>query len=196
MKSFLLEVNSSALTQALKHLCRFEKTELQACLSYRDGALIVSLGRTHQEVAASGSSPGSISVLRNWAETFSIKPYTHAVTTLRVEDGGLWTREFRCDCQEGCIQEQDEEAINRQKNIDAAARILERHGVTYDDIIALLNAADPEKAKLWSPDDSLIVNDIGSAWARLFSYGIEPSDIRRLLHRKHRDLWKSHPKRP
>ena len=101
MKSFLLEVKSSALTQALKHLCRFEKTELQACLSYRDGALIVSLGRTHQEVAASGSWPGSISVLRNWAETFSIKPYTHAVTTLRVEDGGLWTREFRCDCQEG-----------------------------------------------------------------------------------------------
>ena len=118
------------------------------------------------------------------------------MTTLRVEDGGLWTREFRCDCQEGCKQEQDEEAINRQKNIDAAARILQRYGVTDQDISALVGAADPEKAKLWSLDDSLIVNDIGSAWARLFSYGIEPSDIRRLLHRKHRDLWKSHPKRP
>jgi hypothetical protein len=191
MKNFLLEVKTSDLTSALKHLCRIEKLASRACLRYQDPILTISLGRTQQDIPASGSWPSVISVPRAWAETLSTKPHIVPVETLRVEDTFLWAGEFRCAFHEGCSQELDEDAENYQKRVAAAVRILERHRVSEQDIVALIGAADPEKAKLWSPDEERIIDEIGRVWANLVVYGVEPSDIRKMLHQKSSDLWKS-----
>ena len=48
----------------------------------------------------------------------------------------------------------------------------------------LIESGDLAKARLWGPNDRLIMRDIADAWKGLFTYGVEPSDIRRLINRK------------
>jgi hypothetical protein len=67
--------------------------------------------------------------------------------------------------------------------------------VTEKDIQTLIDQAEPSKAALWSPGDERLVCDIARAWARLFSYGVEPSDIRQALHSKSRKMWANPPAR-
>ncbi len=189
MDLFLLEVKTAELTRALRSLCKLEKNEGFYHLKYSDKLLTVSIGRTREDVAAQGSWPKPVFVPRNWAETLSVKPHDVAVTTLRVSERKLWARDWGCDCSFGTEDVQDEDVIRRQKNIETAARILSRHQLTESEIATLIEQADVSKAALWSPDDDRIVADIARAWMSLFSYGIEPSDIRRALHRKSREMW-------
>ena len=196
METFLLEVKTSELTQALRTLCKFEKKDEKCHLKYGDRVLTISIGRSHQELAAQGCWPAPAFVPRNWAETLAAKPYDVAVTTLRISEGKLWARDWGCDCSMGAAEEiQDEDVLKRQKNIEAAATIMSRHHITEREIEILIEQADAAKAALWSPDDDRIVADIARAWMILFSYGVEPSEIRQALHRKSRGMWSKPPVR-
>lgn len=195
MDLFLLEVKTTELTRALRTLCRFEKSDGSCHLKYGDRMLTVSIGRSRQDVVAQGSWPKPVFVPRSWAETLAAKPYDVAVTTLRVSERKLWARDWGCDCSMGPEEIQDEDAIRRQKNIEMAAKALSRHYITELEIETLIEQADASRAALWSPDDDRIVADIARAWTNLFSYGVEPSDIRRALHKKSREMWSKPPAR-
>ena len=59
-----------------------------------------------------------------------------------------------------------------------------RYHVTEREKMDLIESGDLAKARLWGPNDRLIMRDIADAWKGLFTYGVEPSDIRRLINRK------------
>jgi hypothetical protein len=195
MESFLLEVKTSELTQALRNLCKVEKGDGPCHLTYGNRLLTISTGRSHQDVAAQGSWPVPVFVPRRWAETLAARPYDVSLTTLRISENKFWARDWGCDCSFGSEHIQDEDAIARRKNIAAAAKVLSRHQITEREIEKLIEEADGSKAALWSPDDDRIVSDIASAWMSLFSYGVEPSDIKRSLQKRSREMWVKPPVR-
>ena len=49
------------------------------------------------------------------------------------------------------------------------------------------------KPALGGGDEGGIAMDVARAWMSLFSYGVEPSDIKKTLHRKSRELFKNPP---
>jgi hypothetical protein len=65
-------------------------------------------------------------------------------------------------------------------------RPLARYNVTEQDKMDLIDGGDLAKARLWGPQDARLVGDIGHAWKHLAFYGVEPSEIRRLIDRKFR----------
>ena len=67
--------------------------------------------------------------------------------------------------------------------------------MTEQDINGLIERADRSKAELWGAGDERVIGDVSAAWSQLVFYGVEPSDIRKLLDQKSRDLWKSPQKR-
>jgi hypothetical protein len=189
---FFLEVETIELTRALRILCK-DKSSAICRLKYRNKQVTISIGRRDEDVPAQGSWPGDVSTSREWAETLATTPYEVAITTLQVLDGKLWARDFCRPCEVTPGQVEDEDAVTRRKNIASAAKFLARHHMTEKDIETLIDQADTSKAALWSPDDERLVGDIFGAWRSLFSYGVEPSDIRRALHTKSRKLWTNPP---
>jgi hypothetical protein len=62
-----------------------------------------------------------------------------------------------------------------------AARCLWHYAVTQADIVSLIQSADRRTALLWESAEHAHARDAIRAWMRLYSYGAEPSDIRRLM---------------
>ncbi len=71
--------------------------------------------------------------------------------TLRVDDGRLTTRLFKCPCTIAAESEGDEDARRRAHNIEKAAQLLSAYGLTERDVEQLVEKADARKASLWSP---------------------------------------------
>jgi hypothetical protein len=194
MKAHSLQVETRHLIKALNQLCRTEKRAERVYLKYSPGQLTVSMGRTQHEVVADGSWPEPVSVMRKWATTFCKLPPEAAITTLQVADGKLFARDFAVTCSVG-TDCPDDYAIDRQRRIGYTLRSLGHYRVTEQDINGLIERADRSKAELWGAGDERVIGDVSAAWSQLVFYGVEPSDIRRLLDQKSRDLWKSPPKR-
>jgi hypothetical protein len=191
LNAFSLDVDTRELTRALKHLLRFEPRTKLAHLKYISGTLTVSMGRTSRDVSATGAWPKAVSVGRKWAEAQTKTPIEAAITVLRQADGFLHTRDNRVRCSLDTWTEESEALAGRREAIDGACRILARHKVTRREISVLIEEADPATARLWGPNDGRLIGEIGLLWKRLVAHGVEPSDIRRLIHSKSRDLWKS-----
>jgi hypothetical protein len=191
--SFSLEIKTQELTRAAKRLCKVEKRANDLHLSYSEGVLSLSLGATQEDVPARGSWPSPVRVVRGWAEKLSTFTNEVVVINLRVSEEKIWARDFGVSCSFGdhADAENKEDMARRQGDIAAAVRGLSHYHVTTQEMETLMDEADPEKAGIWSPGDDRVVKDIVDAWEHLYTYGVEPSDIRRLLHRKSRDLWKN-----
>jgi len=145
---------------------------------------------------ATGSWPMPVSVVRKWAEAVGQFPPEAALTTLSVVDGKLWARDFGTNCTVGldCLEE-EEELANKQRIIAGAREALAHYNVSEEEIAELIESADRNKGALWGADEIRLRDDIALAWKYLVSYGVEPSEIRRLLDRKSRGLWNNPPQR-
>lgn len=182
-----LEVESGQLVQALKRItAQPEKTEW-VHLEYTLGILRLSAGGTKCEIRAAGSWPEVISVARSWIPAVLGAALPAGITTLRVENGKLFAQEVGVPCVAGSDARAVEERAQREKHLRAAAAALKRYGVSVQEIESLVRDAGREAA---GPYDERMVKDVADAWQCLASYGVETSDLRRLLARKSRDLWK------
>ena len=190
--AFSLDVETSLLTRALKHLHRAEPRGKLFYLRYNSGTLTISVGKTSRDLPAAGNWQEPVCVVRLWAETLAKLPPAGAITTLRVAEGKLSAREFVVGCSLGPgPDEQADEAAKRTEAEGAAFRALAEFNVSRRDIRALVNHGDPAKARLWSPSDGPLIQAVERVWRRMVFYGVEPSDIRRLMNQKSRDLWKN-----
>lgn len=115
--------------------------------------------------------------------------------TLKVSDGKLFSRDWGCPCRIGTDDPEDEDAARLANDLQSVVRILSKFQITETEVEELIATGDRSKAGLWSPDDEGILVDIARAWTILFRYGIEPCDIRRVLHRRSSQLWNKPPKR-
>ena len=194
MTTFALDVETAQLVQALKRIVAQPKKADWIHLQYRLGLLLISTGETSFDLRAAGSWPQVISVARSWAQAVSRYPLPPEVTALRVENGKLFAQDLGVACIVGADAKDNEEIADRQTHTSAAAAALTRYGVTTQEIDELVREADPAIARLWGPHDDKIARDVANAWQCLAHYGVEPSEIRRLLVRKSRDLWKDLPK--
>jgi hypothetical protein len=186
----LLEVGTSQLTRALKHLLRVGTLTELARLKYDSGILTVSIGRASQDVPAIGAWSQTVSVERTWAEALASTPNEGAITLLRHSAGKLWARDFGVKCPVELCTERSEELVKREEDLQRACQILARFNVTRQDVNALMEEADSATARLWGPDEAGLIDDIAREWKRLAMHGVEPSDIRRLIDCKSRALWK------
>jgi hypothetical protein len=189
--AYSLEVDTLQLTQALKHLRKFERRAKLVLLKYDSETLTVSMGRTSRDVQATGTWPQAVSVARAWAEALAKEPFEAAITTLRQADGMLHARDFQVRCSIDPSTEESEAFVKREEDLSGAHRILARYKVTQQELGALINEADSAKASLWGPNDGRLIDDIALVWRQLVRHGVEPSEIRRLIDRKSRELWKS-----
>jgi len=191
--AFLLNVDTLPLIEALKLLCKLERQSETLHLRFDAGKLVVSMGKTSQEVPASGTWPHSLPVNRRWAVTLVNHPMGEAITPLRWADGQLSARDFKFSCPlENSTAEGD--LVDHNEDLGKVLRILGHCGVTELDIDHLIENGDPAKARLWGPEDSLI-DRVSEEWTFLARSGVEPSDIRRLMDSKLQGVWKSGRKR-
>lgn len=189
--TFALDVDTLQLTRALKHLLRFEPRIRLLDLGYDLAALTASMGKSSRTVPAAGAWPQPVRVNRAWAKALATNPFGAAITPLRQADGVIDARGFRAKCTLVEPQtEQTESLAKREEDVINARRILAGYGVTKRELTALIRSADSATARLWAPEDDRLIGDIALAWKQLVIHGIEPSDIRRLIDRKSRDLWK------
>lgn len=191
--SFSLEIKKQELTKAVKRLCKAEKRASDIYLTYSEGILLLSLGGTQEEVPARGNWPTSVRVVRKWADTVSTFANDAVVISLRVSEEKIWVRDWAVSCSFGdhSDAEDKEDMARRQGDIAAAARDLSHYHVTTQEIEGLIDKVNLETAALWSPGDDKGVKDIVDAWKHLYTYGVQPSDIKQLLDRKSRGLFKN-----
>lgn len=185
---FLVEVKNSDLMSALKHLCKAEKVHREFCLTLRDDLLVISAARTYREIPATGRWPESVWVSRSWAESLLQSPYDVVAMVLEVCGDRLKSRDLNCLCRVG-PQIEDEDLVKKRKDIAAAVAALAPYHVCEEEVLTLMDQGDSEKRALWGPDEYDALVRVGKAWMALYSYGVEPSDIRRLLNQKTRNLW-------
>lgn len=188
--AFALHVDTIQLTRALKRLLRCETRIRLVDLRYDSEALSVSMGRTSCDVPATGTWPRPVSVARAWAKALATKPFEAAITTLRQAEGILDARGFKTRCSFDPRTEETESLVKRDEDVVGAHRILTRYKITKREVRALIGAASSATTRLWGPGDDRLIEDIAFAWRRMAIYGVEPSDIRRLIDRKSRELWK------
>jgi hypothetical protein len=191
MAAFSLDVETKPLARALGRVSTADKTVELIHLKYHWGVLRLSAGGTAVEVKATGSWPEVVSVQRASAQTLKQYLPDTPVTTLRVENGKLYARDFGLACVTGERIEENEDVARRQRDLNAAAAALASYRVTAQEMEELLDSADPETASLWGPNDGRLIEDIATAWKCLAARGVEPSAIRRLIDRKTRDLFKA-----
>jgi hypothetical protein len=189
--AFALDVDTFHLTRELKRLLKAEPRSPKAHLKYDLRTLTIALGRTLMEVPASGTWPQPVCVQRKWVEVLATTPFEPAITVLRQADGWLHARDFRVKCSVDAWTEDSEALAKRKEDLDGAHRILARYRVTKREVGTLIKDADPTKSQLWEPNDGSLIDKIARVWKQLAVYGVEPSDIRRLIHRKSRALYKS-----
>jgi hypothetical protein len=189
--AFSLNVDTSELTRVLKRLLRHEPRTKLVQLKYESETLAVSIGSTSLGVRATGTWSQPVSVGRTWAEALAANPMEAAITDLRLADGKLHTRDFVVSCSLAPSAEESEELVKREEDLDEASQILARFNVTKREVSVLIADADSERSRLWAPGDGRLIDDIAEAWKQLAIDGVEPSDIRRLIDRKSRELWKS-----
>jgi hypothetical protein len=187
--AFSLDVATLQFTQALRNLPRVDPLTALVRLKYDSGILTVSIGRASRDLPATGEWPQPVCVGRKWAEALATTPNEGAITVLRHSDGKLWARDFKCSV-EPC-PEQSEELVKREEDLQAAYQILALFNVTKPEVSVLVEGADSTTARLWGPDEVGLIDDIAQEWKRLAICGVEPSDIRRLIDRKSRELWKA-----
>jgi hypothetical protein len=187
--AFSLDVGTLRLTQAWKNPLRVDPLAELVRLKYDSGILTVSIGRASRDVPATGVWPQHVCVGRTWAEALATTPNEGAITVLRHSEGKLWARDFKCSV-EPCPEE-SEESVKREEDLQAAYQILAPFNVTKPDVSVLVEGADSTSARLWGPDEVGLIDDIAQEWKRLAIYGVEASDIRRLIDRKSRELWKA-----
>jgi hypothetical protein len=118
-------------------------------------------------------------------------PIEAAITHLRQAGGTLYARDFGVRCSLDLWTEESESLVRREEDLNGAHRILANYKITKREVRALLKEADSAKARLWGPNDGRLVDDVALAWKQLAVYGVDPSDIRRLIDRKSRELWKN-----
>jgi hypothetical protein len=189
--AFRLNVYTSPLTAALKRLCKAEPRANVARLEHSSETLTLSIGRTSEDIPASGSWPQAVSVGRIWATTFANRRFEAAITPLRQADGWLYTRDNKMRCSLEPWTEESETSATRDDDVTAARQILGRYKITKREVDALIKAADPKKAWLWGPGDGSLVDEIASVWIRWAVHGLEASDIRCMFDQKSKELWKS-----
>jgi hypothetical protein len=194
MATFALEVETAPLVQALKRISAQPRKADWIHLQHRPGVLVMQAGETSMEVRAVGSWPQVVSVARSWAQAMLRYSLPPGVTAMRVENGKLFAQDLGVACMLGAAAKDNEEIVERQRHVSAAAVALNRYGVTTQEIEELVAEANQDIARLWGPNDDKIVRDVANAWLCLASYGVEASEIRRLLVRKSRDLWKDSTK--
>jgi len=187
--AFALNVDTLRLTRALKRLLRCEPRIKLISLKYDSEALSVSMGGTSCDVPATGSWPQPVSVARAWAKALATKPFEAAITTLRQAEGILDTRGFKTRCSFDPRTEETESLVKREEDVVRAHRILARYKITKRDVHALIGPAKSVTTRLWGPGDDRLIGDIALAWKGMAIHGVEPSDIRRLIDRKSRELW-------
>ncbi len=192
--AFRLDVDTSEFTLALKHLRRLKVRAELVHLKYESGMLTVSIGKTSQDIPATGTWPQTLSVGWDWVEALAKHPCEAAITTLTLVDGKLFGRDFGVKCSLVNQTAEAETSIKREEDLNHAHQILAGYGITMGELSSLIDEADPSTARLWGPGDGRLVEDVALTWKPLAIYGVEPSDIRRLFDRKSRDLWNSGPK--
>jgi hypothetical protein len=193
MTTYFLEVDTSVFTDALKKLCRIEKSVRQVLLKFQGGQLSIHAGPTQYDLPARGSWGKPVSVDRAWAEALVRNPPDAAVTTLKIVGGKLDTRDFLVPCSIQERTEEDEELIARRRNITGARQALSAYQVTEHEIDQLIDAGDRAKAAMWAPGEERMIEQVANAWKQLASYGVECSEIRALLNQKLRSLWRNRP---
>ena len=171
--AFALYVNTLELTRALKHLQKIESSNQLVHLKFESGTLTISIGKTCRDLPATGDWPGTVLVDQKWARAVASQPIDAAITDLRHLDGVLHTRNLRVGCSLAPPTDQSEALIDRERDIDAAYQILRPHNVSKQDVVALVNNADPVKAQLWSASDGRLVDEIASVWRGLIAKGVE-----------------------
>lgn len=189
--AFSLNVETVQLKRALKRHCKTEPRDKVARIEYDSGTLTISIGPTSEGIPASGTWPHPVAVGRTWARTFALQPFGAAITVLRQADGWLHTRDNKMRCSLEPWTEDGEVLGTGDEDITAAHRILGRYKITKREVSALIKAAEPRKAWLWGPNDGPLIDAIALIWMLLAIYGLEPSDVRSLIDRKSRELWKS-----
>ena len=151
------------LNAALRFLCKTERKPGWLILSFADGTLRLTLGRTRRDVAASGKWPHSARVDRTWAVTLSNRPYAPPVTALQFHSGKLHARDFAVMC----ALEPSSEA---EGDILDVWRVLARYGVTTDTVKALL--ASERSAPL---GDERLLRDVMTVWKQVARFGVNRS---------------------
>jgi len=192
MAGFLLDVETKQLSRALGRVAAAADKTLELIhLKYNWGLLRIAAAGTAVDLKAVGSWPDVVSIERTAA--LALKQYLPdtAVTSLRVENGKLYARDFGLACVIGEHPEQNEDLVRRQRDLNAAAAALASYRVSAAEIEELLSEASSENARLWGPNDGRVIEDVAKAWKCLAAHGVETSAIRRLIDRKTRESFKS-----
>jgi hypothetical protein len=182
---FLLEVESSVLSRALKELSRAEKRNTTLQLSFSSGQLSIAAGQSSTWVPAAGSWPKAVVVSRSWGEALAKRPFKVAVLTLTVSEGKLHARDYVVACQ--FEDYSDEDRFFRRGNVVRAVQVLNHYGVTEQELEDLIDSGD-SKGFEWAAGDAGVIKEVAETWKHLVYHGVAPRQIRALIDSKTRKL--------
>lgn len=175
-----VEVQAEQLTQAFRALARGESQKDWTEVDFDGAMLSLSMGSLQEKVPAAGSWSGLIHFPARLTKTLAERPIQRSPLEVSVEEGCLNVGNFSVPCQFGPAPEDLDG--NTADRVAEALLILKKYRIKKETLAALVAGGDPEYAAMWSGQNEVMLDSIAKAWKVLAPLGVDPREIRRLIH--------------
>ena len=197
-----LEVARADLSQALKTVARaIGQNPGDACFRFADGLLSIEAANTSADAPALGTWPLPIFVSTWWVRRIARRMPTGDQIRLRADDGRLYMNRYSETCA-GTSREQpvspELSTIDENLLISDAALILKPLRVGRPAVEQLVTEALARGISSWSrgvvawgEEENKMSMIVERARMKLAPFGVEMTDIRRLVDKMLHDAWKT-----
>jgi hypothetical protein len=190
-----LDVARADLAEAVEIVAGIRgKQASGATLRFHDGWLYIESGNAIAKAPARGVWPLTIIVGASWVQRLAKRLPAGDPIRLYVDEGRLYANRY----SEPCVWTPEDRPlnpkrpeINERRRVLEATRILKPFRIAREDVESLVREAESRGPTSWRVEEKQMIARVSRAWQLLAPFGVETSDIRRLVDSAIRHAWRN-----